>query len=69
LYKSKQFSDDTNESAIKAYSTFDIQLSRPLFSNFHIMLDVQDIFDNRHMETANDMSPGRIFTGKLALKF
>jgi outer membrane receptor protein involved in Fe transport len=69
LYKSKQFLDDTNESEIAAYSTFDIQLSRQLFDNFHIMIDVQDIFDNRRMETIRDMSPGRIITGKLAFKF
>lgn len=69
LYKTKQYSDDTNDNTIDSYSTFDIQLSRQLLRNFHIALDMQDIFDNRHMETANDISPGRTIMGKLAINF
>ncbi len=69
LYKSKQFSDDLNEDTLDDYTTFDVQLSRQLSKYFYVALDVQDLFNNRHMETANDMSPGRTFTGKVALRF
>ena len=69
LYKSKQFLDDSNESAINAYSTFDIQLSRQLFNNLHIIVDVQDIFDNRYLITARDMTPGRLISLRLSLNF
>jgi iron complex outermembrane receptor protein len=69
LYKSKQFSNDDNSQAIDAYTTFDLQLSRNLTSNLFAMIDIQDIFDNQHMETAIRMSPGRLVSVKLAIKF
>lgn len=69
LYKTKQFSDDTNESIIDAYSTFDLQLSRQVLKHFTIALDIQDVFDNEHMETITDISPGRTVLGRIAVRF
>jgi iron complex outermembrane receptor protein len=69
LYKSKQFSNDDNSQIIDAYTSFDLQLSRTLTSNLSVMLDIQDIFDNQHMETQTRISPGRLISIKLALKF
>ncbi len=69
LYKGKQFVNDDNTETIDAYTTFDLQLSRQLFKNFYAMLDIQDIFDNQHMQTQTRLSPGRLISVKLAIKF
>jgi iron complex outermembrane receptor protein len=71
LYKSKQFSDDVNtpENVIDAYTTFDLQLARQFASYLYAMLDIQDVFDNQHMETQTSISPGRLVSLRLAIKF
>jgi iron complex outermembrane receptor protein len=69
LYKSKQFSTDDNTGIIDAYSTFDLQLSRRLTSYMSAMLDIQDVFDNQHMETDTRISPGRLISLRLSLNF
>ncbi|NLO00805.1 MAG: TonB-dependent receptor [Bacteroidales bacterium] len=71
LYKSAQFSDDANtdENIIDAFTTLDLQLSRKLFGNFSGMIDIQDLFDNQHMQTLNSLSPGRRISVKVAFKF
>ena len=71
LYKSKQYSDDANtaENSIDAYTTFDLQLSRPITSYLQAMIDIQDVFDNQHMETQTYLSPGRLVSVRLAVKF
>ena len=69
LYKSKQFSNDDNTQIIDAFTTFDLQFSRNLTSYLSAMLDVQDIFDNQHMQNQTRLSPGRLISIRLALKF
>jgi iron complex outermembrane recepter protein len=69
LYKGEQFTDDANTIKLDSYFTFDLQLSKQIKEKFIISLDVQDIFDNKHMETGDYISPGRIVTGRIALKF
>lgn len=69
LYKSKQFGNDENTDIIDSYTTFDLQLSRSVNQIFFISLDIQDVFDNRHMETSEYISPGRVITGRIAVKF
>ncbi|MDR0538582.1 MAG: TonB-dependent receptor [Tannerellaceae bacterium] len=71
LYKSRQFSDDANtdENIIEGYTTFDLQISRQINSFIYAMLDVQDVFDNRHLETQTSLSPGRLVSVRLAVKF
>ncbi len=69
LYKSKQFSDDLNTSAIGSYTTVDMQLSRKITTHLYANIEIQDIFDNQHMETQTEMSPGRVIMGKLVLRF
>ncbi len=70
-YKGEQFGDDQNTEAklIDPYFTFDIQLSKQIKENYIIKLDIQDLFDNQHMETTKYLSPGRLITGRVALKF
>jgi iron complex outermembrane receptor protein len=71
LYKSRQFSDDANteDNIIDAYTTFDLQLSRQITTWLHAMLDIQDVFNNQHMETQTYLSPGRLVSLRLAVKF
>ncbi len=69
LYKSEQYGNDDNTEIIDSYITFDLQLSRSIRQNFFVSLDIQDVFDNRHMETTEYISPGRVITGRIAVKF
>lgn len=69
LYKSKQYSTDDNTGVIDPFTTFDIQLSRSITQNLSAMLDIQDVFDNQHMQTNELLSPGRLVSLKMALKF
>jgi iron complex outermembrane receptor protein len=69
FYKGEQFSDDANKVKLDPYFTMDLMLSKQILRNFLISLDVQDIFDNQHMETGDYISPGRIINGRIAFKF
>ncbi len=69
LFKGKQFSDDANTVELDSYTTLDIQLSKQILENLILSLDIQDIFDNEHMISNESISPGRIITGRIAIKF
>jgi len=68
-YKGEQFGDDQNTIVLDPYITFDIQLSKQINENYIIALDIQDLFDNKHMEVTNYVSPGRLITGSVTFKF
>lgn len=69
LFKGKQYADDANALELDPYVTFDVQLSKTIQENYIVSMDILDIFDNKHMETIDYISPGRIITGRLAVKF
>ncbi|MBN2480478.1 MAG: TonB-dependent receptor [Bacteroidales bacterium] len=69
LYKGDQFGNDLNTEIIDSYVTFDAQLSRSIKQNFTVSLDIQNILDNRHMETIDYIAPGRIMSCRMAVKF
>lgn len=69
MYKGEQFGDDANTIVLDPYVTFDVHLSKQIFENYILSLDIQDLFDNKHMETINYISPGRIITARAAIKF
>lgn len=69
FYRSKQFSNDENTTEIDPYFTMDLQLSKQVLENLVVFLDIQDIFDNEHMISNETISPGRIITGRIAVKF
>ncbi len=69
LYKGEQFSDDANTVKLDPYFTMDLMLSKSIVQNFIISLDVLDVFNNRHMETGDYISPGRLINGRVAIKF
>ena len=68
-YKGEQYGDDLNKLALDPYSTIDVQLSKQISENYIFSLDIQDVFDNQHLETIDYLSPGRIITCRMALKF
>jgi len=67
LYKGTQYADDANEQELDDYVTVDLMLSRNIRSHYTLSLDIQNVFDNRHMETIQYMSPGRLITARVAL--
>jgi len=69
FYKGEQFSDDANTAKLDSYFTMDVLLTRQLLQNVLLSLDIQDVFDNRHMETGDYISPGRLISGRLVFKF
>ncbi len=69
VYKGRQFGDDANQVKLDGYVTLDLVVSRTFQERYVVSLDVQNIFDNRYMETIDYMSPGRLITGRVELKF
>ncbi|MBN2165406.1 MAG: TonB-dependent receptor [Marinilabiliaceae bacterium] len=68
-YKDKQFTNDQNSLVINSYFTFDAQISKLINENYIISLNIQDIFNNQHLENSTYLSPGRLITGRLSIKF
>ncbi len=69
FYKGDQYSDDENKTKLKEYFTYDLQVSKQIKEHYIFSVDVQDLLDNRHMETADYLSPGRLVTGRIAVTF
>ncbi len=69
LYKGEQFGDDANTVVLDSYVTIDVQLSKEIKENYILSLDIHNLFDNKHMETINYISPGRIITARAAIRF
>ncbi|MCG8306685.1 MAG: TonB-dependent receptor [Cytophagales bacterium] len=69
LYKGAQFADDANTVELDPYFTCDLQISKQIMERYRFSIDVQDLFDGEHIETADYISPGRIISGRISLKF
>lgn len=75
LFKGSQFTSDNNNEGggstpeIDSYVTFDIMASRRFFDALTASVQVMDLFDNRHLETPEDLSPGRVFSVGLRYDF
>ncbi len=66
MYKSQQFADDANKQVLDDYFTVDIMMSKTFRDKYSVSLDIQNIFNNRQMETINYISPGRLITARVA---
>jgi len=67
-YKTKQYTAENNLSSIPGFSTWDIRLSKWFKNNkFHASGEILNVFDNRHMNTKDYISSGRLFNIKLAI--
>lgn len=67
-YKTKQYTTENNESSIAGFSTWDVQLSKWFFERrLYVGGEIINVFDNRHMNTKDYMSAGRLMNVKLAI--
>lgn len=66
-YVGKRYSDDKNETAYDSYTLVDLRLSRDMGKNFHLSLDVNDLFDETYTEYY--VSPGRTLMARLTVNF
>lgn len=72
-YKSSQYFY-TNEMTqttqkIGGYTTVDMKLSKELFKGIHLSVSVDNLFDKRYLESADDLAPGRVITGLIKYDF
>ena len=66
-YKTKQFTSEDNSTYIPGFSVWDIQVSRWFFQHrFYAGGEILNLFDNRHMNTKDYISAGRLMNIKLA---
>ncbi len=67
-YKTKQYTTEDNSSSIAGFSVWDMQLSKRFFQNkLYISGEIINLFNNRHMNTKEYRSAGRIANLKLAV--
>jgi iron complex outermembrane receptor protein len=67
MYKGMQYGDDENKVELKEYVSLDVMISKTFREKFMISFDVQNLLDEKFMETVNYLSPGRLMTGKISL--
>lgn len=69
-YKSKQYTAEDNSTAIDGFTIWDAQISKWFFHHhLNIGGEIINIFNNRHMNTKDYMSAGRLMNLKLAVSF
>ena len=67
-YKSKQYTDEDNSASIDSFTTWDVQLSKWFFRHtLYVSGEIINIFDNRHMNTKDYMSAGRLMNVTLGV--
>ncbi|MCR9011658.1 TonB-dependent receptor plug domain-containing protein [Gabonibacter chumensis] len=67
-YKTKQYTTEDNQSSIPGFAVWDVQLSKWFFDRrIYVGGEVMNIFNNRHMNTKDYISTGRLFNVKLAV--
>lgn len=67
-YKTKQYTTEDNLSSISGFSTWDLRVAKWLWGRrFYVSGEVLNIFDNRHMNTKDYISIGRLFNVKIAI--
>ncbi|MDZ7740429.1 MAG: TonB-dependent receptor [Bacteroidota bacterium] len=62
IYKSKQYIDDLNMTEIEPYVSVDAKLSKKIDEHFNAFVQVQNLFDEQHMDNEIYLSPGRMMT-------
>lgn len=68
LYKSRQFTNDSNTGTIDGYFTACLSISRSFIRDkLKTFIYFEDIFNNQHLETGEYLSPGRQLTVKLII--
>lgn len=68
-YKDGQYTNDTNTATINAYSTIGAKVWRSFPYGVTASLAVDNILDERYLESETDQAPGRTITAALNVKF
>lgn len=69
-YKSEQYTTEDNTARIAGFTVWDIRISRWFFSHrLYSGGEILNIFNNRHMNTKDYISSGRLMNIKLAFHF
>ena len=67
-YKSKQYTSEDNSTSISGFTVWDAQISKWFFSRrFYVGAEMINVFNNRHMNTKDYISAGRLMNVKLAV--
>lgn len=67
-YKSRQYTSEDNSTSIPGFTVWDAQLSKWFFRHrLYVGGEIINIFNNRHMNTKDYMSAGRLMNVKLAI--
>ena len=67
-YKSKQYTTEDNSAAIDGFIIWDAQVSKWFFDHrLYVGGEIINMFDNRHMNTKDYMSAGRLMNIKVAV--
>ncbi len=66
-YKTRQYTTEDNASSIAGFAVWDVQVSRRFFRNrLYVSGEILNLFDNRHMNTKDYRSAGRLANIKIA---
>ncbi len=67
-YKSRQYTTEDNSSSIAGFTIWDAQVSRWFFRHrFCVGAEILNVFDNRHMNTKDYISAGRLMNVRLTV--
>lgn len=67
-YKSEQYTAEDNSASIPGFTVWDAQVSKWFFHRrLYLGAEMINVFDNRHMNTRDYMSAGRLMNVKLAV--
>ncbi|MDX9697379.1 MAG: TonB-dependent receptor [Bacteroidales bacterium] len=68
-YIGEEYSDEQNILTIDDYVTVDLNLSKTIYRNYYLSLDIQNIFDTVFIDKKDRLSPGRFIIFEFGYKF
>jgi len=60
-YTDDQWYDELNTIIVDGYSLVNLRLSKDVFKNLQLVLDIQDLFNEQYLDRKGYLSPGRFF--------
>ena len=68
-YIGEEYSDEQNILIIDDYLTVDLNLSKTIYRNYYLSLDIQNLFDTVFIDKKDRLSPGRFMIFEFGYKF
>lgn len=72
-YKDKRYADNDNQDKLGAYATLDLKISRNLGKFCKVALNVENLFNKEYVvykgTDQDTVTPGKIITGEVSIKF